>query len=200
MRTLALPEESQRIRLPEALFRYTSPHEVKFLCWLASFQCANLLEIGCNMGVTTRDLATYHADKRVYAVDHSAAQDSMVAAQKGEKPTPGTVGLFASHLPNVQVIDQPSGDLDYYSLEKVGFVFIDGDHSYEGVAADTQKALDYLRSAGGGLIAWHDYYAHAGIWPGVKRYLDSHIAPRHERFTVVEGTWISFLPVGDWAL
>jgi hypothetical protein len=46
------------------------------------------------------------------------------------------------------------------------FVFVDGDHSYEYVKNDTEKAFELL--APDGAIAWHDF---AGKSEGVVRYL-----------------------------
>jgi hypothetical protein len=39
--------------------------------------------------------------------------------------------------------------------KKFDFIFIDGDHSYEGVENDTLKAFKLLKP--GGVIMWHDY-------------------------------------------
>jgi hypothetical protein len=47
------------------------------------------------------------------------------------------------------------------------FVFVDGDHRYEGVKADTGKAFEVL--APGGMIVWHDYAAKS---PGLCRFME----------------------------
>ena len=59
------------------------------------------------------------------------------------------------------------------------FVFIDADHSYEGVKRDIAAWLPKVRH--GGVIAGHDY--HEGDWPGVWRAV-------RETFGEIE-------PVGD---
>lgn len=41
--------------------------------------------------------------------------------------------------------------------KSMDLIFIDGDHSYEGVKNDTEKALEMLKP--GGIILWHDYGA-----------------------------------------
>jgi predicted O-methyltransferase YrrM len=50
-----------------------------------------------------------------------------------------------------------------------GLVFVDGDHSYEGVTADVAAALKLL--AGGGTLAVHDY-DETCCCPGVRQAMD----------------------------
>ncbi len=50
---------------------------------------------------------------------------------------------------------------------KADFIFIDGDHRYEGVASDTRNALLMVRP--GGIILWDDYHAYE---PGVVQCLN----------------------------
>jgi hypothetical protein len=38
---------------------------------------------------------------------------------------------------------------------QMDFIFVDGDHSYDGVSSDTEKAFKML--APSGVILWHDY-------------------------------------------
>jgi hypothetical protein len=45
--------------------------------------------------------------------------------------------------------------------KKMDFIFVDGDHSYEGVKNDTEKAFKML--APGGAILWHDYGASSDL-------------------------------------
>jgi cephalosporin hydroxylase len=51
--------------------------------------------------------------------------------------------------------------------EKLDFLFIDGDHSYEGVKADWEMYREFVRS--GGLIAFHDinHLGPAQLWPEI---------------------------------
>lgn len=88
-------------------------------------------------------------------------------------------------------ITQHYGDSKNYNFGKfaeegpLDFIFIDGDHSYEAVKNDTEKALEIL--APGGCILWHDYTP----WiPGVFQYLDEflHKCPIQQ----IEGTTLAF--------
>lgn len=59
-----------------------------------------------------------------------------------------------------------SRKLDTTSYAKsMDFIFVDGDHSYELVKNDTEKAFEMLRE--GGVIVWHDYAAKS---PGVLEF------------------------------
>lgn len=65
--------------------------------------------------------------------------------------------FFSKDLPNVTHIKADSRTYDFsphYST--CDLVFIDGDHSYEGVRSDTQSALRLLRDRSS-VIVWHDY-------------------------------------------
>jgi predicted O-methyltransferase YrrM len=77
-----------------------------------------------------------------------------------------TVGSAYRNTEYSSRIRQLYGDsktLDYTPyVGKVDFVFIDADHTYDGVKSDTGKAFELLRP--GGVIVWDDY-----------RWLDVHV-------------------------
>lgn len=67
---------------------------------------------------------------------------------------------------------------------KVGMVYIDGDHSEEGVAADIAAWFPLV--VPGGYICGHDYGEPA--WPGVKRAVDRAFgAPAR---TYIDSSWL----------
>ena len=49
----------------------------------------------------------------------------------------------------------------FYTDEKFDFIFIDGDHSFEGVKFDFNKFFPNLKK--NGIIAFHDYGTHPGV-------------------------------------
>ena len=131
----------------------------------------------------------------------------MTAEQKGEQPKPGEVGRLAAGLPNVTILDQNSAELDYRRLvrqpdacmDRLGLVFIDGDHSYAGVRTDTEKALDYFAATPGKkkerrFIVWHDVSEGHPNWVGVLDYLSKEVAPYYD-VKRVKDTWLAFVEV-----
>jgi len=160
---------------------YTVEDDARLLLWLAGQTWGNCVEIGCNEGMFTRALAEWYPGKRVYAVD--SAYVTLAAEQECERVK--RLCHFAKHLTNVTVVDADSRSFHY--PKGVGFVFIDGDHSLEGVRADSEKALAYAETHNPVLIAWHDYRPEVE-WLGVPKYLDE-LAKTHD-LVLVDGTSI----------
>ncbi len=66
-------------------------------------------------------------------------------------------GVFSNHLENLIKIEHDSHKFDFKSLnKKFDLVFVDGDHSYEGVLNDTKKVFQILKNDKS-IIVWHDY-------------------------------------------
>lgn len=175
-----------------------SPRELAILCALAAQCPGNILEIGCNLGNTTRRLATSSPTKTVYGIDFVSETLTMCEEQAHEAPrSEAEIGKHAAHLPNTRIANLNSADLDYARLTNVTMIFIDGDHSYAGVKTDSEKAIRYLTATGGGLIVWHDYYPtdSRNHWVGVKAYIDAELAGA---FTVYhfKDTWLAALAIG----
>lgn len=57
---------------------------------------------------------------------------------------------------NVRVVEADSSTLDWATLDfEPNLIYIDGDHSHDGVLVDSRKALQVV--ARGGSIVWNDY-------------------------------------------
>jgi predicted O-methyltransferase YrrM len=70
------------------------------------------------------------------------------------------LGYFSRALDNVVHLSGNSLDFDFASLnKKFDIIFIDGDHHYEQVRNDTEKAIRHLAHPGS-VIVWHDYAYH----------------------------------------
>lgn len=205
------PDAANGIELDTTVHRWTALHEGQALCHLARSTDGAILEMGCNEGRTTFDLATTNPDKLVLAVDYSGEDDTLCREQKYEKPARERIGHHARHLPNVKVFHAKSmhlpldrGEVDdaltaYHANNvclKTGirFFFVDGDHAYAGVKADTEHVLAYLRRLGGpAMIAWHDVYDNGLAWIGVHDYLRHEILPSFPELRRVNRTCLAVL-------
>lgn len=152
--------------------------EVQWLVHKAKYCPGNILEIGTFEGATALELASAYPDRMVHCLDQTP--EELEHSSYGLKAD--RICFKARHLSNVKL--RLVGDAFKYTEEdNIGFVFIDGDHSWEGVRYDTEKALFWFRPSGNfhdrkgarqGIIAWHDA---TPDWPGdfnmqVYTYLD----------------------------
>lgn len=160
---------------------------------IKKYGTGNILEIGCNEGYTTALLGSAFADKTIYGIDCAELPD-IAFEQKWEIPDATRIGIHAKGLPNVKVLSQDSTNLNYHYFNDIGTIFIDGDHSYSGVKADTEKALGFFSSRGNGLIIWHDSYDGAPKWCGVWKYLNE-LKTGGLDIQFVPHTWIAYLRV-----
>lgn len=96
-----------------------------------------------------------------------------------------TARVFSSQLPNVVHIGHNSTTFDFSPYHgKCDVVFVDGDHSYDGVRSDTANAFRLLRDERS-VIVWHDYMRtsesdimwglFAGILDGLPRHAHSQL-------------------------
>jgi hypothetical protein len=92
----------------------TKPEEVKSIRWLAKQTSGNILEIGCNDGQTTLELATALLDTTVYALRlHRALHDVSGAAVRKTQ----SIDPLSTRVPLAQheVLHCPSAEIDYRS-------------------------------------------------------------------------------------
>lgn len=89
-------------------------------------------------------------------------------------------GLFLGNVPRLKRIGHDSATFDFSTLGKFDMIFVDGDHSYEGVRKDTQNAFSLLRDEHS-VIVWHDYGVEYDTprWSVMAGILDG--APEQER-------------------
>ena len=59
------------------------------------------------------------------------------------------------------------------------FIFIDGDHSYEGALKDIANYYPKVKS--GGIFAGHDYY-----WPGVNRAIGDFLTKDYDKINILQ--------------
>lgn len=119
--------------------------DLRILCAIAKTK-KNILEIGTRFGRTTCNLARFSPpDAKIISVDIDQSQVLRRAIDFYNRISPGKISLFEC-------------DSKHFCFDLFGpydFVFIDGDHSSDGVICDTRNALANL--ATGGVIVWHDF-------------------------------------------
>lgn len=161
MRIEPLADEVAAVKLQHAEHgSKTNPMDTRWLLWKAAQFQGSVLEIGCHRGHTTYELAMANPRRHVWAVDW-AENTRLKDWQLCDLLPPSELCERARYLPNVNLLVLDSQYLDYSQLSGLSFVYIDGDHSLEGVKVDTELALAYFarspKSGHPACIVWHDY-------------------------------------------
>lgn len=179
----SMPTTSEAV---QNAFGYLFADEVAELKKLAQSLPADPLIVNIGAGAGTSGLAFMESrnDVILTTIDITDAS-SPFGCLEGERQVLDGAGL--SHLRDDRWF-QIHGDSVNVGLgwetAKAQMVFIDGDHSYEGCAADIQAWLPNI--APGGILAIHDYRKgdafakpddgrkkpHPMAWPGVDRAVD----------------------------
>jgi len=112
-----------------------------------------------------------------------------------------TAGVFSRELRNVVHIGHDSKTFDYTPyLGTCDLVFIDGDHSYDGVRSDTINAFRLLRDEKS-VIVWHDYMRTSEddvLWGVVAGLLDGAPARARGQLYHVSNTLCAVYIQGDF--
>lgn len=169
--------------------RFTPEHDVRVLLHEISKTKGNIIEVGCNRGVTTLELALAFPDRLVYAVD--CPWVGMCESQMWERVSFSEFCEFARDFPNVLPIMHPFETLRPELFHNVGVVFVDGNHTYHGCKRDTDLALKILGNRGG-LIAWHDCHDGGPAWVNVNQVVDERNQLTCGRVWRVQDSWMAF--------
>ncbi len=183
IREIKIDVNNHPFKLEEVLYgnEFVQLSERVLLCHLAAECTGNILEIGCNKGITTRMLALNNPYKIIYGVDY-VEENTGDLQQAAEKPP--EIAMYARDLKNVVLLDLDSRKLNYDLLfQNVELIFLDGNHTYDFVKIDSEKALSYMKKRGSGTIIWHDYWK-PQPWIGVMDYVDQFIAPNYEMIKI----------------
>jgi MMP 1-O-methyltransferase len=125
---------------------------------------AKIVEIGSWKGKSTYCLAKGLKSGVIYAIDPFNADGEVGSSEeysrkKGTKPL---LNEFIAKMKFLNVLDKISILKGYSNeyvdyIDKIDFLFIDGDHSIEGCNFDFEKYAPKLKK--GGYLAFHDYYS-----------------------------------------
>jgi predicted O-methyltransferase YrrM len=137
--------------------------DMLYVCAIARHvRARRVFEFGTYLGRTTLHLALGADVETVFTLDLDPA-GTYPALELGRAVRAvherGLQGHFFQHHPRRDRITQLHGDsrtFDYAPYRaSIDFVFVDGGHSYEMIANDTEKAFTMLRP--GGVVVWHDF-------------------------------------------
>jgi len=152
---------------------YTTKRELRALYLLAS-ECppgAVALEVGSYLGISCCYLAAgiMHAEGRLICVD-TWQNETMPEGLRD------TFAMFKANITGVQhlvtAIQKKSADLTEEDFPgPLHFVFLDGDHSYEGVNGDFHKVAPHIVE--NGVLAFHDAIAFSGVSRTIGEALES---------------------------
>ncbi|MFF2448915.1 class I SAM-dependent methyltransferase [Neobacillus sp. NPDC058068] len=169
---------------------YTRPYDVPALIALSrTFYPKTVIEIGIQRGETAKCILDNSPWIEKYVgIDVIPTYITPLAIQRGEVPQ--IAGECVKDDPRVELIVKPNGsrDLEPSDLPAADLIFIDGDHSREGVLEDTLLAREVIRK--GGIICWHDYGNH--LVPGVTEVIDTLNMMEGNHIFFVEDTMICF--------
>ena len=132
------------------------PTDLALLRGLAAF-CENCkyFEIGTWRGESVANMA--RVAKECYTLNLSTDEMRKMGVRNKYMYM---MGYFSRALDNVVHLSGNSLDFDFAALDKkFDIIFIDGDHHYEHVRNDTEKALLHLAHKDS-VIVWHDYAYH----------------------------------------
>ncbi len=154
------------VKIPLNVIHQESQHfnqvDMAYVCAMPKLRNAKtIFEIGTYRGQTTCGFADVCTDATIYTLNLPPEQDERYSQY---------IGAFIRNSPHIHRIhqiyaDSLAFDPSPYS-QAMDFIFIDGDHTYDFVKNDTEKAFKML--APNGAIVWHDFAAKS---EGVVRYL-----------------------------
>lgn len=121
-------------------------------CLAASIPDCEYLEIGTWRGESIVNVAT----RAKHCTSINLSPDDIIA--RGLPPKYAQLhACLIQNEKNITQIHADSKQFDFKSLnKKFDLIFIDGDHSYEGVLADTKNVFEWLKNDDS-MIVWHDY-------------------------------------------
>lgn len=170
-----------RLSRSYAINGWMAEAELRFLAEMASERKV-IFEIGSYQGKSTRVMADNSTDTSViYAIDSWDYYITTIIKSDFVTYNQFLCNLY-DHILSGKVIPCVSSWKDYIPKirGKADFIFIDGDHIYNSVKHDINKALEWLSDDG--IIAGHDYDE---PFPGVVKAVHE----RFSKFNLTETIW-----------
>ncbi len=155
--------------LPESEYVFTPKQDFEVLiAFIKTFHIESVLEIGIQSGYTA-ELVLKNASFVKQYIGIDLLPDSHTTLTNQEQEIPNEAGIRVKHDNRVTIITAPRGtrDINPSILPKCQLVYIDGDHSAQGVAFDYKFAKQVIMP--GGIICWHDYNNLIGVNIAIER-------------------------------
>lgn len=153
-RTTALPKEFIRL----------DPWEMEYVFLMAKKARTGIVEVGRFNGGSAFLLSSANPNVPIYSIDIAPQNDELLKV------------LFREHSVggNVQLIVGDSQKGQYPQIGAYDFLWIDGDHSYEGCMSDLTNWFPKLAS--GGHVLFHDSYFGSPVQDVIIDFIKSHDA------------------------
>jgi len=176
--------EELKLEKAYSILGWMSVGELKLLATIAQ-KCKSIIEIGSYCGKSTRALCdNAPANCKIYTVDPWDYYFNASMRVDNNSFNQFYINLY-DHIKSGKLLINRLKWEDYEPKELVDFIFIDGDHTYESVRHDIDKALLHVKQ--NGIIAGHDYNVPA--FPGVKQAVDE----TFESVDLLETIWYKVL-------
>ena len=149
---------------------YLSREEVDFLQKIARLPKAKnpvIVNIGAGAGTSGLSFAEARPEADLYTVDIS--KGGPLGGLSSERNAFAKAEMIAP----MQILgDSKQVGSEWSNNLKIDILFVDGDHTYDGVKGDIESWLPHVKR--GGYIIFHDYQQ--GKWPDVKKAVDEYMA------------------------
>jgi predicted O-methyltransferase YrrM len=146
----------------------------------------NIIEIGSYAGESSEIFANIFPKSKINCIDKWESYD-----WKPDGSTPDIIHLDAAEkifdnicLKYTNIIKNKISSIEYAPFvldNSIDFIYIDGDHKYNGVKTDLLNYIPKIKKRG--IIAGHDY-----CWEGVNRAITEILHNVH--FTFCDASWI----------
>jgi predicted O-methyltransferase YrrM len=160
------------------------------------YEACRYFEIGSWRGESIANVAAVARE----CISLSLSDEEMRQAGWGDRYL-ATARIFSRRLPNVIHIGHDSKTFDYAPyVGTCDLVFVDGDHSYDGVRSDTEHAFRLLRNERS-VIVWHDYMRTSEddvLWGVVAGILDGAPAAARRQLYHVSNTLCALYIQGEF--
>lgn len=148
-----------------------------------------MIEIGSHMGESTGMFAATQMFNEIHAIDpHSGVEEfNDISGWTWDQ----VQQEFYNNIRHYKDVIYYHQDFSYnivdgFSNDYFDFIYVDGDHSYDGVKRDLTEFLPKLKK--GGIIAGHDWVVE---WPGVQTAVSEVVGIPDEIF--LDGSWVKIM-------